>query len=488
MGWWDICASQGLNNEQTLSVHRIGWQGLFYDRLEGHLADEPLALVPPLPHAPAGTPEREPLGLYLVRNRVYSPALGRFLQRDPNETAIPLVAALTTNASSFQVFLNRPDMRVNYADGMNLYAFGASNPILNTDPLGLSIGDDVDGLIGEIVGARTAGLATLGAYTGMMVNTAQLVGGAMFSLLPGADAAMLAIALAQGKQVSWADVLGAGIGLAGPFGKAAGSLASSLTKYAGKYGHRLAKNGDEFAGMIGKACNCFVAGTVIETPHGPRPIECLDIGDQVLSKDQHRSADDNCNATVTDVFKTLATEILWISLDDGNVLGTTPGHEVWTLEQGWVFAGEALPGNHFQLSNGSVVRIVDVRLAQTPTWVYNIEVDGTFTYYADGIWVHNRSCKLKVPAGWHRHHLFPREFRSKFDKIRPKLDIDSEDFLMPLAPDWHTWLHSSKGFNWNDKWRDFFLKFRNPSREQAIEFMQDLKSKAGPAFQLQFGR
>ena len=63
-------------------VNTAGHQGLFYERLDG----QGLA---------AGA-----TGFYYNRNRFYSPALGRFLQRDPNETALPLLTAMVSNGGT----------------------------------------------------------------------------------------------------------------------------------------------------------------------------------------------------------------------------------------------------------------------------------------------------------------------------------------------------------------------------------------------------
>src|SRR5690606_17433909 len=61
-----------------------GHKGLFLDRLDvgvGGSGSEPPRLVP-YAHA-----------VYQIRNRSYAPALGRFYQRDPNATALVLIAS-----------------------------------------------------------------------------------------------------------------------------------------------------------------------------------------------------------------------------------------------------------------------------------------------------------------------------------------------------------------------------------------------------------
>jgi RHS repeat-associated protein len=51
--------------------------------------------------------------VYYYKNRIYDPVIGRFLQTDPS----------------------------GYAGGMNLYAYVANDPVNQTDPLGLEVGD-----------------------------------------------------------------------------------------------------------------------------------------------------------------------------------------------------------------------------------------------------------------------------------------------------------------------------------------------------------
>ena len=62
-------------------------------------------------------------GLWYYRNRMYSPTLGRFMQRDP----------------------------AGYVDGVNLYAYVVNNPLLYIDPEGLM---DREALPGSWFGTR----------------------------------------------------------------------------------------------------------------------------------------------------------------------------------------------------------------------------------------------------------------------------------------------------------------------------------------------
>ena len=64
-------------------------------------------------------------GLWYYRNRMYSPVLGRFLQRDP----------------------------AGYVDGMNLYAYVQNNPIKYLDPEGLMVRWASDTIIEPVIGS-----------------------------------------------------------------------------------------------------------------------------------------------------------------------------------------------------------------------------------------------------------------------------------------------------------------------------------------------
>ncbi|MCO6438071.1 MAG: hypothetical protein J5J06_13340, partial [Phycisphaerae bacterium] len=81
--------------------------------------------------------EADAEGLYYVRNRWYSPTLGRFLTADPNATGLPLQERVTYHGRQ-QWLIARPlDPHRHLADGSNLYHFARSNPSNLSDPAGL---------------------------------------------------------------------------------------------------------------------------------------------------------------------------------------------------------------------------------------------------------------------------------------------------------------------------------------------------------------
>jgi len=104
------------------AVNRVGHQGLFFERYDGTSFRQ---TVSPTEN-----------GLYYNRNRFYDPSLGRFIQRDPNETGIPIIAALAMNGQAVDVLLSGFDPEAVYAFGLNLYEYVGSNPVVRVDPSG----------------------------------------------------------------------------------------------------------------------------------------------------------------------------------------------------------------------------------------------------------------------------------------------------------------------------------------------------------------
>jgi len=148
------------------AVSRVGHQGLFFERLDGTVNQPPIA--------PAA------LGFYYNRNRMYSPTLGRFMQRDPNATALPIMTAMSSNGQAMDILLGGFNPSGLYGDGMNLYEYVGSNPVSGRDPSGL---DDFDDLMGDLTGQRIATLGYIQEGSGFALLSMNLVVGAAGALL-----------------------------------------------------------------------------------------------------------------------------------------------------------------------------------------------------------------------------------------------------------------------------------------------------------------
>ncbi|MCP4545737.1 MAG: hypothetical protein GY835_04610 [bacterium] len=145
--------------------------------------------------------------------------------------------------------------------------------------------------------------------------------------------------------------------------------------------------------VTGSSCpgsGCFLAGIQVSTPNGATSIEQLSVGDAVLSW----GSDGQVNySKVSKVYRTLAYEYLVIN-GRIRVTGSHPfkvGHE-WRntvdLRVGDVLTGE----------DGKTIYIVCIEKVDKGVRVFNIEVDGNHTFFADGLLVHNKEDPL-TPQG-----------------------------------------------------------------------------------------
>jgi hypothetical protein len=84
----------------------------------------------------------------------YNPKLGRFMQRDPIETAMLASTALRSNADSAELILEM-SAAAQFGDGLTFYLYQCSNPLLGIDPDGLWW-RDVELCMTDLVAERVA--------------------------------------------------------------------------------------------------------------------------------------------------------------------------------------------------------------------------------------------------------------------------------------------------------------------------------------------
>lgn len=128
-------------------------------------------------------------GHYYNRNRWYRPDLGRFTTKDVNATALPIMAALTVNAESFNILLSNFSGTALYGDGMNLYLFAGANPVNFGDPSGLIYDPfaDVDDVIFGIYAERTEAAGHAMKFFEVLAETAirAALEGMIVAMVPG---------------------------------------------------------------------------------------------------------------------------------------------------------------------------------------------------------------------------------------------------------------------------------------------------------------
>jgi hypothetical protein len=147
----------------------------------------------------------------------------------------------------------------------------------------------------------------------------------------------------------------------------------------------------------GVSHSCFKAGTPIHTLTGPRPIESIQVGDQVLTQDVQTGA--LSYQPVLAVFHNRPDATLRIELDgDGETIVATRIHRFWKAGQGWTLARDLKPGDTLR-NLGGTARVRSVEPDQVQP-VFNLQVaeGASFFVGSAGTLAHDNSLVEPVPA------------------------------------------------------------------------------------------
>ena len=148
---------------------------------------------------------------------------------------------------------------------------------------------------------------------------------------------------------------------------------------------------------------CFVRGTKIHTKDGLRPIEKLNVGDLVWSRNE-RTGEESYKPIETVVVKK-ANEIAFVTVTNGRsveTIGATPNHPFWVDGQGWVAAGKLRAFSTLSLAGNHASKVAKINVRPIETRVYNFVVRDNHTYFVgnQGTLVHNNNCAaIVVTAG-----------------------------------------------------------------------------------------
>ncbi|MCC0567295.1 polymorphic toxin-type HINT domain-containing protein [Brevibacillus borstelensis] len=141
-------------------------------------------------------------------------------------------------------------------------------------------------------------------------------------------------------------------------------------------------------------CNCFTAGTKVQTDEGEKNIEDIEVGDKVLSKDDETG--EMAYKEVEWLFQRDVEETYNITVGD-EVITTTDEHPFWIVGKGWVESKNLTVGDVLTTTDGKELAIEKIEVKKEHKTVYNFKVRDFHTYFVSnlGIWTHN-SCGFDV--------------------------------------------------------------------------------------------
>jgi RHS repeat-associated protein len=356
-------------------------------------------------------------GLYYYCFRYYQPNLQRWLNEDP----------------------------IGLTGGLNLYGFVGNNPIGLVDMYGLawapsdlghSWGDSVaEG--GEILSSDGTGAGAIAwntvvyAVSGLgesipdLLNCGEDVGStsgdpnatakdwAKAGFKDGLRAVGIATAAsgpvsrsvgAAGKALGLEAKAGAGVAgeIAAPVSQAEkalpnGSSAAAADASALADLNAAAKATPEAPATCSPGA-CFVAGTVVASEDGLKPIEEIKVGERVWAADERTG-----EVALKEVLETMSHddfELVQIELGDVTIRATTE-HPFWVESAGWTFASKLKPGDMVRTLNGKE-QVSKVERLRRASRVFNFEVAGFHTYFVSSalVLVHNNGNSVTPLAPW----------------------------------------------------------------------------------------
>jgi YD repeat-containing protein len=146
----------------------------------------------------------------------------------------------------------------------------------------------------------------------------------------------------------------------------------------------------------GSASACFVAGTVVHTPAGTRPIEDVRAGDIVFARQEEGLDPTLRQRKVVETYRYADRTVLRVeiaTLDGRNLsLQATPEHPFWVDGPGWTPAQDLAEGDVVTLVDGSTAVVTNILGDDGLHTVFNFAVEQDHTYFVGtlGVWVHNQ--------------------------------------------------------------------------------------------------
>jgi intein/homing endonuclease len=119
-----------------------------------------------------------------------------------------------------------------------------------------------------------------------------------------------------------------------------------------------------------------------------KPIEDVKEGEYVLTKETEFS-NKLVKARITKKINNTVNEYLEIKLENKKKIRVTSFHPFFINDK-WVKIGEAVSGDYLLDKKGEPIKIIDIKPVFKTAHIYNLKVEKYHTYFAEGIYVHNK--------------------------------------------------------------------------------------------------
>ncbi len=285
-----------------------------------------------------------------LRARYYDPSIGRFTSQDT-----------WMGSNSDPITLHK-------------YLYANVDPVNNIDPTGkFSLGSLMSAIniASNLVTIAQAGYSVFQIASGEEELSAKKVGSAILLNMLGAGA---------GKVIGF-------------FGK----KVSKLYKDAGCTGSR----------------NSFIAGTLINTENGLKPIEGIAIGDLVWAFNVETE-----EKTLQPVVHLIEGEgekaLVDIELSTGEVISSTDNHPFWVGKTSeWVLAKDLNLQSQLLGINSNILNVTNLDQYKKNIKVFNLTVDGDHTYYVGESGILNHNCPFdNLNYSWRSVPTFGHTFNT----------------------------------------------------------------------------
>lgn len=128
--------------------------------------------------------------------------------------------------------------------------------------------------------------------------------------------------------------------------------------------------------------HCFIAGTLICTKRGNIPIEEVTTEDEVLTREGYKKV---LAAGITNK----AACVMTAAFSNGVTLTGTGNHPVYVINKGFVRFDEMHAGDKLVGTDGQPIKLNAWCWKEQKEPVFNLTVEGTHEYFANGVLVHN---------------------------------------------------------------------------------------------------